>query len=292
MQIPVPIVFGEVLFDHFPDGSRVLGGAPFNVAWHLQALGAAPLFIGRVGSDAEGNEIRQRMDGWGLRRDGLQRDFLRPTGQVSVTLDHKGSPDFHIVGDQAYDYIDSEAFPDLPQAADLIYHGTLAIRDSVSLDALKRLKQTTGASSFIDVNLRPPWWKQSAVISQMQEARWVKINDEELDRLFPGHDDSLALAVRVRRELSLELLVVTRGSHGAIVVDENDCCHRVTPEADITVVDTVGAGDAFAAMIIMGLLRRWPLATTMARAQRFASAIVAQRGAIMENPSDYANFLT
>ena len=45
-------VFGEVLFDHFPDGRRVLGGAPFNVAWHLQAFGEAPRFISRVGADA------------------------------------------------------------------------------------------------------------------------------------------------------------------------------------------------------------------------------------------------
>ena len=44
-----PVIFGEVLFDRFPDGSVVLGGAPFNVAWHLQAFGRAPLFISTGG---------------------------------------------------------------------------------------------------------------------------------------------------------------------------------------------------------------------------------------------------
>lgn len=50
-------IFGEVLFDHFPDGSRVLGGAPFNVAWHTQAFGLAPCFISRIGNDPAGYEI-------------------------------------------------------------------------------------------------------------------------------------------------------------------------------------------------------------------------------------------
>ena len=65
-------VFGEVLFDHFPDGRRVLGGAPFNVAWHLQAFGKRPHLISRVGDDAEGQEIRTAMRDWGMSEAGLQ----------------------------------------------------------------------------------------------------------------------------------------------------------------------------------------------------------------------------
>lgn len=47
-------IFSEVLFDHFPSGKSILGCAPFNVAWHLQAFGQAPQFINRAGNDAEG----------------------------------------------------------------------------------------------------------------------------------------------------------------------------------------------------------------------------------------------
>ncbi len=47
-------VFGEVLFDCFPNGKQVLGGAPFNVAWHLQALGDDPTFISQIGDDTLG----------------------------------------------------------------------------------------------------------------------------------------------------------------------------------------------------------------------------------------------
>ena len=58
---PSPMIFGEVLFDEFEDGSTVLGGAPFNVAWHLQGLGVSPLFISRVGQDNLGDQVLSGM---------------------------------------------------------------------------------------------------------------------------------------------------------------------------------------------------------------------------------------
>ena len=82
-----PVIFGEVLFDHFPDGSVVLGGAPFNVAWHLQAFGRAPLFISRVGDDPLGRRIRDIMHGWEMDASGLQLDSAHPTGSVEVRID-------------------------------------------------------------------------------------------------------------------------------------------------------------------------------------------------------------
>ena len=51
------VIFGEVLFDDFPDGA-VLGGAPFNVAWHLQAFGLHPVVISRTGNDAQRDQMR------------------------------------------------------------------------------------------------------------------------------------------------------------------------------------------------------------------------------------------
>ena len=78
-----PILIGEVLFDCFPDGSRVLGGAPFNVAWHLQAFGLDPLLISRVGADQAGDEVLAAMESWGMDRTGVQRDEELPTGWLA-----------------------------------------------------------------------------------------------------------------------------------------------------------------------------------------------------------------
>ena len=74
-----PLVFGEVLFDCFPDGAEVLGGAPFNVAWHLQGFGQEPLFVSRIGDDIRGNQIRAAMSDWGMSLSGLQLDTSHAT---------------------------------------------------------------------------------------------------------------------------------------------------------------------------------------------------------------------
>ena len=103
-----PCIFGEVLFDHFPDGTRVLGGAPFNVAWHLQAFGRRPRFISRVGRDPEGEAVREAMRTWGMDTTGLQTDPRQPTGRVSVLFDD-GEPSYDIVHPCAYDAIEAVA---------------------------------------------------------------------------------------------------------------------------------------------------------------------------------------
>ena len=97
-------IFGEVLFDHFPDGKRVLGGAPFNVAWHLQAFGRAPRFISRVGADAEGRSVLNAMRDWGMDTQSVQVDERLPTGRVSVAI-VDNEPAYDIVADCAYDTI-------------------------------------------------------------------------------------------------------------------------------------------------------------------------------------------
>ena len=99
-----PMVFGEVLFDCFPDGREVLGGAPFNIAWNLQAFGLSPLFISRVGDDNLGCHIQKKMVSWGMDTRGLQLDQRHPTGKVQIELT-EGEPRFTILPDQAYDYI-------------------------------------------------------------------------------------------------------------------------------------------------------------------------------------------
>ena len=101
-------IFGEVLFDHFPNGKRVLGGAPFNVAWHLQAFGQTPCFISRIGDDPEGQAVFAAMRDWGMDTDGVQIDPTKATGRVSVRFDG-GEPVYEIVEHCAYDAIQSEA---------------------------------------------------------------------------------------------------------------------------------------------------------------------------------------
>lgn len=276
-------LFGEVLFDHFPDGKQVLGGAPFNVAWHLQAFGQAPYFISRVGDDPQGAEIRRAMHDWGMDLRGLQTDPNLPTGRVSVSL-HDGEPAYDIVRPCAYDAIET---PDPIPECGLLYHGSLALRSAQSHTALQQLCDSRPRTVFLDVNLRPPWWQPQRVRDLLQEAHWVKLNADELAQLHPAEATVADAALDFLTTYDLDGLVLTRGAAGAEILTRQGESVAVKPDRGIHVVDTVGAGDAFASIVILGLVNAWPLDTTLQRAQTFASLLVGNRGATVSDPAFY-----
>ncbi len=281
-------IFGEVLFDHFPDGSRVLGGAPFNVAWHLQAFGLSPRFISRIGDDAEGREIAALMGAWGMSREGLQTDHDHPTGSVRVLIED-GEPHYDIVADSAYDFIDASLL-DEQHSQGILYHGSLALRNPIARAALQSLKARHRGKIFVDVNLRPPWWQRDLLVSLLHDAEWVKLNEVELVELCPDGSDLENTMQAFCAQYDLETLVVTRGEQGAIACDRERHFVSVKPQTNVEVVDTVGAGDAFAAVLLMGLNEQWPLETTLERAQAFASALVGRRGATVSDREFYRAF--
>ena len=277
-------IFGEVLFDHFPDGTRVLGGAPFNVAWHLQAFGRRPRFISRVGRDDEGEAVREAMSAWGMDTAGLQTDPRRPTGRVGVRFDD-GEPRYDIVHPCAYDAIEEP--PQDSVGCSLLYHGSLALRDAVSRKSAQTLMACKPETIFVDVNLRAPWWRRDRVLEMVRRAHWVKLSRDELDQLSGAKKSAEAFLL----DHDLQGLVVTRGSEGAEVLAADGARRSVTPRDRIEVVDTVGAGDAFASVIILGLVESWPLETTLQRAQTFASALVGHRGATVADSDFYHPFI-
>ncbi len=282
------LVFGEVLFDHFPDGSVVLGGAPFNVAWHLQAFGQSPLFISRVGDDPLGRRVKSAMLAWGMNTSGLQLDSAHPTGMVDVTFP-EGEPQFDIVENSAYDFIAYDALPPLPDKA-LLYHGSLAMRNETSRTALRHLKQTTSFPCFVDINLRPPWWSEESIQQILHEARWIKLNEDELAQLVPQEDDMEKRIAYLLQQLALESLVITQGSAGATAFSTINGQQQVVPQKKTQVIDTVGAGDAFSSILLLGLAMDWSIERTLARAQDFASAIVGIRGATVNDRGFYQPF--
>ncbi|MCW8935818.1 MAG: carbohydrate kinase [Gammaproteobacteria bacterium] len=282
------VIFGEVLFDCFPDGTRVLGGAPFNVAWHCQAFGLRPLFISRVGDDSLGQEVRSAMQNWGLDVSGLQLDSAHATGIVDVSF-NDGEPSYDIVKNSAWDFIDYQETPEIDKHSTL-YHGSLALRNPVSARSLADLKQQGFKSVFIDVNLRPPWWGLSLIQNIMQSGQCIKLNAEELALVVPQHTDIESRMEFLLTSTNVKLVVVTRGGDGAIAARLDERC-SVFPETISHVVDTVGAGDAFTSVLLLGLHKAWPLQEILNRAQHFASAVVQQRGATTQDKTFYEPFI-
>lgn len=280
-------VFGEVLFDHFPDGKRVLGGAPFNVAWHLQAFGLSPAFISRVGKDSEGEAILDAMEKWGMQTEGLQIDDQHPTGRVTVEF-VDGEPAYDIVRPSAWDAIGTKP---VSNGCSMLYHGTLALRDQVSRTALEAIRSNTKGPVFVDVNLRSPWWDRESVLSQLVPANWVKLNSDELALLLPsGHSDADGALEFIERH-HLDGVILTHGGEGAEILTAKGEHVHARPETGIAIVDTVGAGDAFASVMLLGLASDWPLQQMLERAQSFASRIVGRRGATVSDPAFYRPFI-
>jgi fructokinase len=282
-------IFGEVLFDRFPDGVKVLGGAPFNVAWHLQAFGQMPQFISCVGNDISGQQIRNAMQSWGMTHDLLQLATSHPTGQVDVSFTD-GEPAYDIVADQSYDHIALPTSDNLNRTG-ILYHGTLALRSLPSSQTLTAIKSRHLGKIFIDVNLRKPWWQKAEVSRLIQDADWLKLNQDELKALTGDSDTTQTTMKDFLATYGLEGMILTCGKDGAFALDNNGHFHLVSPCATNQVVDTVGAGDAFTAVILLGLNLGWELGLAMVRAQSFASAITCVNGAIVNQPSFYRHFL-
>lgn len=285
-----PVIFGEVLFDCFPDGNSVLGGAPFNVAWHLNAFGLSPLFVSSVGEDTLGEKVKTAMLDWSMDTSGLQLDAEHPTGSVDIKFEN-GEPQYTIVEHRAYDYIDSALLPSLSENS-VLYHGSLALRNITSRKALSKLKQHNNGSIFLDVNLRDPWWQKEFVLNLADDADWVKLNEDELLTLGSGCDDIESQAQLFLETHKLKGLVVTLGAKGAFALTDDGESAVVSPKLQIEVVDTVGAGDAFTSVLIFGLVNDWPLEKTMRKAQDFASLLVGQQGATVRDQSFYQAVIT
>ena len=283
-------VFGEVLFDCFPAGEQVLGGAPFNVAWHLQAFGDHPLFISRVGNDDHGKMILQEMRNWGMNTEAVLVDAEHPTGRVEVTI-NDGEPSYDIIADSAYDFISADT--SLATATGgILYHGTLGLRSKTARNSFVEITRNESLRIFLDVNLRAPWWQRDEVFGCLRNATWAKMNEGELRLLAEPATDIRQQMAELQVTCELEQVIVTRGGKDTLIRTATGEFHSLLPQKVDHLVDTVGAGDAFSAVYIHGLLAGWPVVETLRRAQRFAGKVISLRGATTKKPLFYEEFIS
>jgi len=288
-----PLIFGEVLFDCFPDGTAVLGGAPFNVAWHLHGMGLAPLMITGVGDDQHGKLVLDKMHQWGMDTSAVQVNPTYPTGQVTVSF-NDGEPSYEIVPDQAYDHMVYETAKRAVQNREhaLLYHGTLVMRTEHTKQHIDALIDDYKLPVFIDVNLRAPWWQEQEVKDAISRAKWVKLNAAELalvtDRNIQNERQLREAAEALYADHDMELLIVTLGEDGALCL-HNKGFEQGNPVPVKKLVDTVGAGDSFSAVMIAGIIQQWSIKKTLDKALAFASAVCEMRGATTMDRELYQN---
>lgn len=243
--------FGELLWDLLPD-RKVLGGAPTNFIFRINSFGDQGTLLSRVGNDKAGREARAELRKLGVSDDNIQTDYEFPTGSVKVKLDEFGNADYHIIPDVAYDHIEinSEMMEAFSSAACVCF-GTLVQRYGISKNTLRELiHESPDVVKFLDINLRKNCYTATTIEDSLRMANIVKTNDEELlitrELLHLEHENIKDLAKEVIEKYQLDILLCTLGRNGAFSLTKEDILHY-DPGYQISLVDTVGAGDAFSA---------------------------------------------
>jgi len=283
--------FGEILWDCLPSG-RHAGGAPFNVACHLVQLGVSASLLSAVGQDPLGDEILEV-----ARQKGVNVEFVSrarvglPTGTVVATVDAMGNATYEIVQPVAWDEItvSEEAVEAVAKASAFIF-GSLASRSPYNLEQLDRLLALKGPLKFFDVNLRPPFADAKRIVELAARADVMKLNHDEVGQIAswlrtgeatpnpPANADAVAEACAALAEATnTPRICVTMAAAGAALWDRGTLVCAPAPK--VVVKDTVGAGDAFMAGLMVGLTRGTDSHTVLETACRLGAIVASHDGA-------------
>lgn len=280
---------GEVLWDLLPAGKQ-LGGAPANFAYQAHVLGAEAWPVSCVGNDPLGHEILERLRAVGLPTDGVAIDPSAPTGTVSIELAADGQPRFTIHENVAWDrLVASGNVLSVMRRADAVCFGTLAQRSKTSQVTIRSLLSAVpnDALRIFDINLRQQYYSGELIESSLAVANVLKINDQELPvvaqllHLQGRPSDQMA---ELAKRYGLRLTALTRGAAGSLLYADGQFSDH--PGLSAKVADTVGAGDAFTAMMTLGFLAGWSLEEINRRANELAAYVCSQPGAMPPLPPE------
>ncbi|MBY0456636.1 MAG: hypothetical protein K2V38_04810 [Gemmataceae bacterium] len=285
-----PIVgIGELLWDVYPDGRKVAGGAPFNFAFHCHQLGHPAVVVSRVGADDLGRELRERVRELGLSDEFIQTDPEHPTGTVQVTLDAHAVPAYTITENVAWDFLAwDDKLAELANGARGVCFGTLGQRGESSEAIVRFVRDAcgggTGAHRIFDVNLRQHFYAFGVLRASLYRSPDVKVSEDELrtvcETLGLSGDDTAARVRSIFEFSSAETrcVYVTRGADGAEAYYERDPKPVVVPGVPAKVVDTVGAGDAFTAAVMCLLAEGRSMEEQVRFAVHYAARVCEQPG--------------
>ena len=257
---PQVLTIGDNVVDLYPDlGVMFPGGNAVNVAVHARRCGADSSYLGVLGTDANGEVVRRS-----LRAEGVGTGHLRTVPGANAfavvrVVDGERTFESGDVGVSRIDLLDADLRA--VAAADVVHTGECSMVE----DDLPRLATAARLLSF-DFSERP--W-------EYVEAHAPHVDLAVLSAPDDGSDPA-ALAARVAR-LGPTTVAVTQGPRGATLLARG-VVHRA-PAGPGRVVDTLGAGDAFIARLLVGIARSEPLDELLAASTRYATTACADHGA-------------
>ena len=273
------VCFGEILWDVLPSGAKP-GGAPMNVAYHLNNMGLYSAVISTVGKDKWGDDLIQILKGWEITTAYMQTSSQHPTGLVNAHVKENNEVEYDIVFPAAWDFIQAnEELIKLVGSSDYFVFGSLAARNEATRNTLHQLLEVAN-TKVLDINLRPPHFSQQLVKELLSKADILKLNDHEVKLIsaWYQHADDIEEQINIIQDkFSIPTILVTCGAKGAIVQHANSFYKH--EGFKVKVADTIGSGDAFLA----GFLSKYSAGATIDEALIFAnklgSFIATQEGA-------------
>lgn len=284
---------GEVLWDVFPSGPR-FGGAPANFACAVAGLAARKVSVAIV--SAVGNDDLGQQAIHALQRQGVATTSVtaneHQTGQVNVALDQNGVASYEFVADCAWDNLTwTDELQAVAEKTDVVCFGTLGQRSTASKDTIQRFVRATASDCLriFDINLRPPYYSETVIRESLAIANVLKLNEDELPFLagllnVDGSEQERVIGIA--EIAGLDVLALTRGENGALIY--RDGLLSDFRGVDTEVVDTVGAGDAFTAAMVVGLLAGKEIDAINREACEVAAFVCSQTGATPVMPSRFS----
>jgi len=274
------LCIGEVLWDKLPSGAKP-GGAPMNVALHLNAIGMDVAIASSIGNDNEGKELKAFLNESGLGTSLIQEDEYLPTSEVLVHLDENNNATYEICEPVAWDSIRlTDDLMNKAKSAGLLIYGTLASRNPISRESIMYLIDYDGIK-LIDVNFRKPYDSQFVVEELLKKSNIAKLNDDELvvfANWYNKHKyDEKSLVKWFANQYDLQMVCITKGENGAMLYADGEFYeHR---GFKVNAVDTVGAGDAFLAGLVASLINNKSLEDALAYACATGAFVASKSGA-------------
>ncbi|MCX7874558.1 MAG: PfkB family carbohydrate kinase [Melioribacteraceae bacterium] len=272
---------GEILWDVYPEEKRI-GGAPFNFIYHIKKIIGNGNFISSVGNDEDGKDLTEFLSNNNFDITTIFIDKDHPTGKVLVTLNENKIPQFKMSSTASFDFLQfTEIAKKIIEESDLIYFGTFTSRSEVSRKTIQSILNIPNKKYFCDLNLRHNFYTIEFIEQALITSNVLKINEDEFFKLqnILGLSKNFDSGIQgLISKYKIDLLAVTMGEKGSKLFTQRD--YHFYSQEKIEVIDTLGAGDAFSAILCLCYLLNFPLEKTNHLANSFAAEVCKTKGAI------------
>ncbi|MDE6218836.1 MAG: carbohydrate kinase [Lachnospiraceae bacterium] len=302
------VALGELLIDFTENGVSSQGnplfeanpgGAPCNVLAMLSKLGHKTAFIGKVGKDFFGEQLKGAITEVGINADNLHMDEEVHTTLALVHTYPDGDRDFSFYRNPGADMMlrEDELSEDLLRNTGIFHFGTLSMTDTGVRNATQKaigIAKESGALISFDPNLRPPLWKSLDDAKQrtaygLSKCDILKISDNEI-QWFTGEEDFDAGIRKLRSQYDIPLIMLSMGKDGSRAYYK-DLSVEVKPFLQENTIETTGAGDTFGACCLHHVLEYGlenldvqKLTQMLTFANAAASIVTTRKGALRVMP--------